>query len=102
MIFYTLHQWLSVWAKLLGWPQSQPPAFKQIEQTLEKNSEQTLEGKVDDIIEPGKVWRIRHLATFWTARAGKGRDFAAGDYIKIVGRKGLILFIEPLEPDEQL
>lgn len=99
MIFYTLQQWLSAWVELFVWLKSQP-----------STAEQILEGKIDAVIEPGKVWRVRHLATFWMARAGKfpageprtGEpcDFAAGDYIKIVGRKGLILFIEPFEPDE--
>ncbi len=104
MIFYTLRQWLSTWVELFVWLKSQPSAAEQI-----------LEGKIDAVIEPGKVWRVRHLATFWMARTGKPaagepvagkppvgepRDFAAGDYIKIVGRKGLVLFIEPFEPGE--
>jgi len=97
MIFYTLQQWLKPWKQWLKswtemvlWAKSRP---------LVPTDDS--EGRIDAEIEIGKVWRVRHLATFWTARSHKRGEFKIGDYIRVVGRKGLILFIEPLESNEQ-
>jgi membrane protein implicated in regulation of membrane protease activity len=90
MIFCTLQQWLTVLVERVVWPKSQLAV-----------PEESLEGRIDAEIETGKVWRVRHLATFWTARSYKQDRFKIGDYIKVVERKGHILFIEPLEQNEQ-
>jgi membrane protein implicated in regulation of membrane protease activity len=90
MIFFILQQWLKSLTELVVWARSQPQTF-----------EENLEGRIDAEIEPGKVWRVRHLATFWAARSYKQSSFKIGEYIRVVERKGLVLFIEPLEKNEQ-
>ncbi|MEM6597481.1 MAG: hypothetical protein AAF810_12965 [Cyanobacteria bacterium P01_D01_bin.36] len=90
MIFYTVQQWLTAWSEIVLWAKSQ--AFMSIEES---------EGRIDAELESGKVWRVRHLATFWAARSHQKSDFKIGDYIRVVGRKGLTLFIEPIESNEQ-
>ncbi|GAB4368015.1 MAG: hypothetical protein Kow00121_06760 [Elainellaceae cyanobacterium] len=59
------------------------------------------EGKVDKVVEPGKVWRVCHNATFWFARSHKRINLYPGDWVKIVGRDGIVLFIEPMDVEEQ-
>jgi membrane protein implicated in regulation of membrane protease activity len=59
------------------------------------------EGKIDEIVEQGKVWRVWHKATFWFARSHRRSNFQPGDWVKIVGREGTVLFIEPVEDKEQ-
>lgn len=92
MIFYTLRQWLALWADLAMWlwTKPQPHALKE-----------SSEGRICAEIETGRVWRVRHLATFWAARTYGKSSFKIGDYVKVVERKGLILFIEPAESLEQ-
>lgn len=90
MIFYSLRQWLASWTKLIFWLDSSPISL-----------EENCEGRVDGEIEVGKVWRVWHLATFWAARADKKETFNRGDYIRVVRRKGLVLFIEHVEPNEE-
>lgn len=89
MIFYTLQQWIAVWTELISWLKSEPLVL-----------EESREGRVDAEIETGRVWRVRHLATFWSARSEKKAAFKDGDYVRVVKRKGLILFIEPIEPTQ--
>lgn len=58
------------------------------------------EGKIDKIVEPGKVWRVSHKATFWFARSHRPANFHPGDWVKVVGREGIVLFIEPMDSEE--
>lgn len=94
MICYTLIRlWklLISFFKYLVWVQPQQPVTEEI-----------LEGKVDKVIETGKIWRVRYLATYWAARSHQKIHLTAGDYIRVVGRKGLVLLIEPLEKQDIL
>jgi membrane protein implicated in regulation of membrane protease activity len=59
------------------------------------------EGKIDKVIEPGRVWRVAHKATFWFARSHADANFRPGDWVKVVGREGIVLLIEPMEDDEK-
>jgi membrane protein implicated in regulation of membrane protease activity len=59
------------------------------------------EGKIETVVEPGKIWRVGHNATFWFARSDSSADFRPGDWVKVIDRQGLTLFIEPLEDSEQ-
>ena len=92
MICYTL---IRLWKLLLSlimylvWIQPQS-----------KVTEEILEGRIDRVVETGKAWRVRCLATYWAARSHQTIHLTTGDYIRVVGRKGLILFIEPLEKQE--
>jgi len=99
MIFYTIRAWLQSLGQLFAWADTDTIHAKQI---LEGNAleDEILEGRIDAILEGRKVWRVRYLATFWTARSGKEERFSPGDYIKIVGRKGLVLLIEPMEEND--
>lgn len=92
MIFYTLQQWLVLWADLALWLWTKP------QDRLPKDNP---EGRICAEIETGKEWRVRHLATFWAARTYGKNNFKIGDYVKVVGRKGLVLFIEPVEALDQ-
>jgi membrane protein implicated in regulation of membrane protease activity len=58
------------------------------------------EGKITEVIEPGRKWQVRHQATFWLARSHSSTNFCPGDLVRIVKREGLTLFIEPLETEE--
>ena len=89
MIFYVLQQRLTACVKLISRSTFHPLALKESPQ-----------GRIDEEIEAGKVWRVRYLATFWTARSYKNETFKSGDYIRVVKREGLILFIERIEPAE--
>ena len=89
MIFHTLQQWIAYWSELFSW-------LKAESLTLEDSKE----GRVDEEIEVGKVWRVWHLATFWAAHSEKRATFKSGDYVRVVKRKGLVLFIEPIEPTQ--
>lgn len=89
MIFYTLirlWQLLISVLKYLVWFQPSTPVTEGI-----------LEARIDKVVETGKVLRIRCLATYWTGRSRKEINLTVGDYIKVVGRTGLTLWIEPLE-----
>lgn len=59
------------------------------------------EGKVTQIVEPGKIWRVSHEATIWFAKSHTPVNFLPGDWVRVVERQGTILFIEPLELEKQ-
>lgn len=87
MTLKLLRNWLASWFIL-----PQPVWISWHEQSLSE-----WEGKVDEIVEPGKRWRVKHQATLWFARSHQLVNLSPGDGVKVVGRKGLILFIEPIE-----
>jgi hypothetical protein len=58
------------------------------------------EGRVDEIIKAGKIWRIWHQASLWTARSEQPLDLHPGDWVRVVARRGLTLMIEPIEREE--
>lgn len=58
------------------------------------------EGKVSEVIEPGRVWRVSHQASFWFARSHKQINLVPGDRVRVTNREGIVLFIEPLETEE--
>ena len=58
------------------------------------------EGKVSQVIEPGRLWRVSHQASFWFARSHKRISLAPGDRVRVTERQGIVLFIEPLETEE--
>ena len=55
------------------------------------------EGKIEAVMEQGKIWRVWYNATTWSARSDISVEFHPGDWVKVIGRQGLTLFIEPLE-----
>lgn len=58
------------------------------------------EGKISDVIETGKVWRVSYGASYWFARSYKCINLSPGDRVRIIERQGIVLFIEPLEEEE--
>lgn len=58
------------------------------------------EGVIDEVVKQGKVWRVKHHATLWFAQSSKAVSLHPGDWVKVVDRKGLLLFVEPLEKSE--
>lgn len=58
------------------------------------------EGKIETVVEQGKTWRVRHNATTWSARSDSAADFRPGDWVRVIGRQGLTLFIEPLQENK--
>jgi membrane protein implicated in regulation of membrane protease activity len=54
------------------------------------------EGKIAEVVEPGKIWRVYYKATYWSARAQKQENLRSGDWVKVIGRQGLVLLIEPM------
>lgn len=55
------------------------------------------EGKIETVVEQGKIWRVWYKATTWSARSDSSVEFHPGDWVKVIGRQGLTLFIEPLK-----
>ncbi|MEO0348538.1 MAG: NfeD family protein [Cyanobacteria bacterium P01_A01_bin.15] len=54
-----------------------------------------VEGLVDEVVRPGKEWRIKVHGVYWYAMSQAERDFSPGDYVRVVGRKNLRLIIAP-------
>ncbi|MBE9065334.1 hypothetical protein IQ260_01565 [Leptolyngbya cf. ectocarpi LEGE 11479] len=53
------------------------------------------EAVIEDILEPGKEWRVRYKASFWKAHAIKGNlNFSPKDVVQVVGRQNLTLLIQ--------
>lgn len=69
-------------------------------QQSRRQSPLSSEGWIDRVVEPQKIWRVCHRSTFWFARSHRRIDFHPGDWVKVVDRIGIILYIEPLEEKE--
>ena len=55
------------------------------------------EAVIEDVLEPGKEWRVRYKASFWKACATKaGLQFSPKDVVQVVGRQNLTLVIQGL------
>lgn len=65
-----------------------------------QESPQDYEGEVVAVVKPGRVWQVCYKASFWLARSRTSVDFRPGDWIRVVGRWGIVLIVEPLERDE--
>lgn len=53
------------------------------------------EAVIEDVIEPGKQWRVRYQASFWKAYAAKANiQFAPKDIVEVIGRHNLTLVIQ--------
>jgi membrane protein implicated in regulation of membrane protease activity len=59
------------------------------------------EGTIASVIEPGKIWQVWHRASYWYARSHKQANFRPGERVRVVEQQDLLLFIEPLETDDQ-
>ena len=52
------------------------------------------EGKIEAIVEQGKIWRVSHSATTWFARSDNSAEFQLGDWVRVIDRRGVTLVIE--------
>jgi membrane protein implicated in regulation of membrane protease activity len=53
-------------------------------------------GEVTKVLKPGQEWRVKSMATFWSARSQVVLNLGPGDEVKVTGRKGGALLIEPV------
>ncbi|MEM6253962.1 MAG: NfeD family protein [Cyanobacteria bacterium P01_D01_bin.156] len=59
-------------------------------------------GVVETPIRIGKKGRIRLCGVYWFACSNRDRIIAIGENVKVVGRQGTTLWVQPLESPEQL
>lgn len=55
------------------------------------------EAVIEDVVEPGRQWRVRYEASFWKARSVQtGMQFLPKQIVRVVGRQNLTLIIQAL------
>jgi membrane protein implicated in regulation of membrane protease activity len=54
------------------------------------------EGIIAEIVSEAREWRVYFIGTWWPARSLKPLRLNPGDAVRVIGRDGLTLFIEPL------
>jgi len=54
------------------------------------------EGIVETVVYQGKEWRIRFEATSWPAKSKKLVTLNVGDFVRVIGRENITLYIEPV------
>jgi membrane protein implicated in regulation of membrane protease activity len=54
-------------------------------------------GTIDKVVRQGYEWRVRFNGTYWTARSSHPVKLQPGDQVRIMGRQGTMLLIEPVE-----
>lgn len=96
MIIGTVVHLLSIWKSWL-WKVSQPRLESWPQES--SDSEVTVEGKIARVLEPGKKWQVQYASTFWSAQTHSLADLQPGDWVKVIGRQGIILLIEPIDTD---
>jgi membrane protein implicated in regulation of membrane protease activity len=63
------------------------------------DSDVEVAGEVTKVLKPGREWRIKSMATFWVARSQVVLNLNPGDEVKVTGREGGALLIEPVNKD---
>lgn len=90
--------WMSGWETLMSWKNLVVWKTLPVKQTWQAGAlEVKRDGKVDTVVEQGKAWRVKYHSTVWPARSTTWICLSPGDEVKVVGREGLVLSIEPLE-----
>ena len=55
------------------------------------------EAVIEDVLEPGKEWRVRYKASCWKACSTKTHtQFKPNDVVQVIGRQNLTLVIQAL------
>ncbi|MEM6866912.1 MAG: NfeD family protein [Cyanobacteria bacterium P01_C01_bin.121] len=54
-------------------------------------------GEVTKVLKPGREWRVKSMATFWVAHSQVIVNLDPGDEVKVTGREGGALLIEPVD-----
>lgn len=106
MIFGSVVHLLSVWKSWLWkiWPWKAwfwKVSQSRLESWPQRSSDPTVtvEGKVAQVLEPGRKWQVQYASTLWSAQAPARAHLKPGDWVKVIGRQGIILLIEPTEND---
>ena len=60
------------------------------------------EGIVTQVIYPKKLWQIEFRGSFWTAESRYPAVFLPGDFVQVIGLRGINLQIEPITLDHHL
>ncbi|KAM3112761.1 NfeD family protein [Phormidesmis sp. 146-33] len=60
------------------------------------------EGIITQVIYPQKLWQIEFRGSFWTAESRYPSIFLPGDFVQVIGLRGIKLQIEPLILNQQL
>jgi len=63
------------------------------------DSDVEVAGEVTKVLKPGREWRVKSMATFWVARSQVVLNLNPGDEVKVTGREGGALLIEPVNKD---
>jgi membrane protein implicated in regulation of membrane protease activity len=84
---------LSVWK---AWNQPIPKPDSLVWTPRVLNSDVEVSGEVTKVLKPGREWRVKSMATFWIARSQVILNLDPGDEVKVTGRKGGALLIEPM------
>ena len=63
-------------------------------------SDHSHEGTINEVIEPGKTWRVHAYGSLWQASSKVTTEFEIGDRVLVVDRNGNKLLIEPLLPQQ--
>jgi membrane protein implicated in regulation of membrane protease activity len=54
------------------------------------------EGIVTQVIYPQKLWQVEFRGSFWTAESRYPVMFLPGDFVQVIGLRGINLQIEPV------
>lgn len=86
---------LSIWKKWEG-KVSEPDSKSWTPRVLRSDVE--LKDEVAKVLkQQGRKWRVQYTATSWSAHSRNVLNLRPGDEVKVVGREGSVLLIEPLE-----
>ncbi|NJO74268.1 MAG: hypothetical protein HC833_11225 [Leptolyngbyaceae cyanobacterium RM1_406_9] len=53
------------------------------------------EAVVGEVVQQGKIWRVKYEGTWWTARSVQPLILNPGDVVYVVGRQRITLIIQP-------
>lgn len=62
----------------------------------ESRHTEDIEGVIDEVIAPGKEWRVRVYGIYWHAVTKGKNHFEPGQHVSVIGRKHLKLVILPI------
>lgn len=56
-----------------------------------------LKGTIAKVLKQGEEYRVRYTATSWSIQSETAVTLKPGDEVKVIGRKGNVLLIEPFQ-----
>ena len=85
---------LSVWK---AWNRQMPKSDALAWTPTVLDADVEVAGEVTKVLKPGREWRVKSMATFWVAHSQVVLNLGPGDEVKVTGRKGGALLIEPVD-----